>query len=67
MMFQKMKTVLTNSHISIQTRKRTLECYIEPILMYGCEAWTISKQAQKKTRDSRNVVPEKNDENIMDG
>ena len=48
MMFQKMKTVLTNSHISIQTRKRTLECYIEPILMYGCEAWTISKQAEKK-------------------
>ena len=48
MVFQKMKTVLTNSHISIQTRKRTLECYIEPILMYGCEAWTISKQAQKK-------------------
>ena len=35
--------------------------------MYGCEAWTISKQAQKKTRGIRNVVPEKNDENIMDG
>ena len=48
MMFQKMKTVLTNSHISIQKRKRTLECYIELILMYGCEAWTISKQVQKK-------------------
>ena len=48
MTFQKMKTVLTNPHISIHTRKRTLECYIEPILMYGCEAWTISKQAQKK-------------------
>ena len=48
MTFQKMKTVLTNSHISIQTRKGTLECYIEPILMYGYEAWTISKQAQKK-------------------
>ena len=38
MMFQKMKTVLTNSPISIQTRKRTLKCYIEAILMYGCEA-----------------------------
>ena len=46
--FQKMKTVLTNSHISIHTIKRTLKCYIEPLLMYGCEAWTISKQAQKK-------------------
>ena len=67
MMFHKIKTVLTNSHISIQTRKRTIECYIEHILMYGCEAWTISKQAQKKTRGSRNLVPEKNDENIIDG
>ncbi|GFO46620.1 endonuclease-reverse transcriptase [Plakobranchus ocellatus] len=46
--FQKMKTVLTNKNISIQTRRRALECYIEPILMYGCEAWTISKQTQKK-------------------
>ncbi|GFO40770.1 ubiquitin carboxyl-terminal hydrolase 24 [Plakobranchus ocellatus] len=46
--FQKMKTVLTNKNISIRTRRRALECYIEPILMYGCEAWTRSKQTQKK-------------------
>ncbi|GFN93757.1 hypothetical protein PoB_002026300 [Plakobranchus ocellatus] len=38
-----MKTILTNKHISIETRKRALQCYIEPVLMYGCEAWTISK------------------------
>ncbi|GFO01905.1 exportin-t-like [Plakobranchus ocellatus] len=46
-------TELANSwyqimNISIRTRRRALECYIEPILMYGCEAWTISKQTQKK-------------------
>ncbi|GFN97261.1 mannosyltransferase [Plakobranchus ocellatus] len=46
--FQKMKTVLTNKNISIRTRRGALECYIEPVLMYGCEAWTISKQTQKK-------------------
>ncbi|GFN96228.1 endonuclease-reverse transcriptase [Plakobranchus ocellatus] len=34
--------------ISIETRKRALQCYIEPVLMYGCEAWTISKQIQNK-------------------
>ncbi|GFO27916.1 retrovirus-related pol polyprotein line-1 [Plakobranchus ocellatus] len=45
--FQKMKAVLTNQCISIQSRQRALQCYIEPILMYGCEAWTISKQTQK--------------------
>ncbi|GFO45212.1 endonuclease-reverse transcriptase [Plakobranchus ocellatus] len=46
--FQKMKTILTNKHISIETRKRALQCYIKPVLMYGCEAWTISKQIQNK-------------------
>ncbi|GFS00757.1 endonuclease-reverse transcriptase [Elysia marginata] len=50
--FQKMRAVLTNKHISIQTRKRVLQCYIhvhvEPILLYGCEAWTISKQIEAK-------------------
>ncbi|GFO35533.1 RNA-directed DNA polymerase from mobile element jockey [Plakobranchus ocellatus] len=46
--FQKMKTILTNKHISIETRKRALQCYIEPVLMYGCEAWTITKQIQNK-------------------
>ena len=63
MTFQKMKTVLTNSQISIHTRKRILECYIEPILMYGC----FFQTSTEKTRGSRNVVPEKNDENIMHG
>ncbi|GFN85343.1 endonuclease-reverse transcriptase [Plakobranchus ocellatus] len=46
--FQKMKTILTNKHIFIESRKRALQCYIEPVLMYGCEAWTISKQIQNK-------------------
>ncbi|GFO18604.1 cyclin-dependent kinase-like 2 [Plakobranchus ocellatus] len=48
--FQKMKTILTNKHISIETRKRALQCYIEPVLMYGCEAWPISKQIQNKQK-----------------
>ncbi|GFO06060.1 cytochrome c oxidase assembly protein cox15-like protein [Plakobranchus ocellatus] len=46
--FQKMKPILTNNKITITTRKRALQCYIEPILMYGCEAWTITKEIQKK-------------------
>ncbi|GFN76223.1 endonuclease-reverse transcriptase [Plakobranchus ocellatus] len=46
--FQRMKPLLTNNKITITTRKRALQCYIEPILMYGCEAWTITKEIQKK-------------------
>ncbi|GFO33860.1 craniofacial development protein 2-like protein [Plakobranchus ocellatus] len=36
--FQKMKTIVTNKHISIETRKIALQCYIELVLMYGCKA-----------------------------
>ncbi|GFR58388.1 endonuclease-reverse transcriptase [Elysia marginata] len=46
--FQKMKSILTNQYVSIQTRKRVLECYIEPILMYGSEAWIITNKFKKK-------------------
>ncbi|GFO02379.1 hypothetical protein PoB_002888400 [Plakobranchus ocellatus] len=28
-----MKTILTNKHLSIETRKRALQCYIEPVLI----------------------------------
>ena len=38
-------------YTSIQTR-RALEYYIEPLLIYGWEAWTISKQIQKKLEDT---------------
>ena len=43
-----MKSILTNNHILIHIRRRALECYNEPIFMYGFEFWTISKQVQKK-------------------
>ena len=59
-------SVLTNSHISIQTRKRTLECYIEPILYVWMRGLDNIQTSTEKTRGSRNMVPEKNDENIMD-
>ena len=45
--FHKMKHILTNINLSLETRKRVLKSYIEPILVYGCEAWTISRQLER--------------------
>ena len=42
--FQNMKSILTNKHMSLGVRKRVLQCYIEPILLYGCESWSMTKQ-----------------------
>ena len=46
--FQKMKSILTKKNTPMATRQRVLQCYVEPILMYGCETWTITKPIQKK-------------------
>ena len=45
--FHKMKQILTNINLSLETRKRVLKSYIEPVLLYGCEAWTINKQQER--------------------
>ena len=46
--FSKMNKMLTNSHISIQCRKRAVKTYIWSGLLYGSEAWTINKDSQRK-------------------
>ena len=42
--FHNMKSILTNKRMSLGVRKRVLQCYIEPILLYGCESWSMTKQ-----------------------
>ncbi|GFO01374.1 retrovirus-related pol polyprotein from type-1 retrotransposable element r2 [Plakobranchus ocellatus] len=34
--------------LELNSKKTEVMCYIEPVLMYGCEAWTISKQIQNE-------------------
>ena len=42
--FPNMKSILTNTSLSLGVRKRVLQCYIEHILLYGCESWSMTKQ-----------------------
>ncbi|GFO27264.1 endonuclease-reverse transcriptase [Plakobranchus ocellatus] len=44
--FRKMKTVLTGGRISIGASRGALRCYMEPVLVCGCGAWTVSRQIQ---------------------
>ena len=46
--YTELKHLLTNRHISIKTRMRVLKCYVWPVLLYGAETWTISKEMRKK-------------------
>ena len=42
--FKNITSILTNTRLSLGVRKRVLQCYIEPILLYGCESWSMTKQ-----------------------
>ena len=46
--FSKLKQILCNPKITIPTRLRVLECFLLPILKYGCETWTVSTEMEKR-------------------
>ena len=46
--FQKMRSIISNRHLSIGTRKRVIKTYVWPVLLYGSETWTISKKVAEK-------------------
>ena len=41
--FTNMRTLLSRRRIYLDTRLRTIQCYVWPTLFYGAEAWTITK------------------------
>ena len=46
--FNKMKPILKNRNILMETKLRVLKAYIWSILLYGCESWNISTDMIKK-------------------
>lgn len=43
-----MKTLLANRNLSLELRIRILRCYVFPVLLYGCESWTIDATTEKR-------------------
>ena len=35
-------------HISVETRDRTIKTYVWSTLLYGCEAWTVSREMERR-------------------
>lgn len=46
--FSKMTKVLTSRKITLDTRKRILQCYVWSTLQYGVETWTINESMAKR-------------------
>ena len=48
--FGQMKHLPINQSMTMKVHRRVLDCYILPVLMYGCEAWTIRKETENQLR-----------------
>lgn len=46
--FMKLSKILCTRDVNISLRTRLLKCYIFSILLYGAEAWTVSKYSLKR-------------------
>jgi len=46
--FKDMNNIFTSNSMSIHLKKRLLQCYVEPILLYGCETWNMNEETKKR-------------------
>ena len=46
--FRRMKNLLTNSRLSVQTRVRAIKTYVWSTLLYGCKAWIVSGEMERR-------------------
>jgi len=42
-----MKSIFRDRQLSIQLKIRLLKCFVWPVLMYGCETWTVTTKTMK--------------------
>ena len=48
--FQKLGKILKDRKISMDTKMRVLDCYVNSILTYDSECWTISTQMEGRLK-----------------
>jgi hypothetical protein len=45
---KKLTKIWRDNSISNELKVRLVQCLVFPILMYGCEAWTLRQKEKKK-------------------
>ena len=45
--FNSIKNIFRDRQLSIQLKTRLLICFVWPVLIYGCETWTITSMTRK--------------------
>ena len=59
--FKTMNYIFKSKHISLELKIRTFKTYVEPIFLYNCELWNLTKTLENKV----NVIQRKYLRNIL--
>ena len=59
-------SILKSRDITMPTKVPTVKAIVFPVVMYGCESWTIKKVEHRNNRYFRTVVLEKTLESPLD-
>ena len=59
-------SILKSRDITLPTKVPTVKAIVFPVVMYGCESWTIKKVEHRNNRYFRTVVLEKTLESPLD-
>jgi len=53
-------TELLQGKINLRVKKRILQCYVFPVMKYGCESWTLNKDLTRRINafEMWNILPE---------
>ena len=46
--FMQMRSMLCSKDLSLNMKKKIIQCYVHPILLYGAEAWTMSEASESR-------------------
>ena len=57
--------ILSNQKLLSGVCQQVLQCFINPVLVYGCETWTFNKTIMKKL-EVFEMVSQKDDAHFMD-
>ena len=59
-------SIFKSRHITLPTKVRLVKAMVFPVVMYGCESWTVKKAERQRIDAFETVVLEKTLESPLD-
>ena len=61
------QAILMRRELSKQTKLRVVNAMVMPVLMYGCEAWTLQKEQRSKIQAMQMIALRRIRGNVLEG